>query len=808
MAQPVWVLSVDLQARTATFQSGLASAARSARSSFQEIRDSSHEMGTTVVASHSNIRASIGLLDNTIRGAHGAAMADLLRMFAQTSAGMAALPFLPVIGLIALLVGTVVGAVRAYQEWNEEQAKLKTTMAGFDASVNETFNTMAEKILQAGIRADELANNHLGALHKQLQLINLQSMNELIQQLDHLARAADTVFDSLKAHWYEFGSGGEGAKKSLDDFKARYDELVSKGDTGGASKLLADKLDRERGILAMQQTALARPSGEITDDSWAKELAAREAIAKLSAMQAGHTQKEMEAERVMVSTLEAMQQHEGAIAQYKQMQSANAGEETSNEGAARAAEAARAAAASRAKIAEDQLRGDKAQADARLEIAQASAEQRLQSDLSFAERQRDAELAGNAAQIAALDKSGKDYANQLAAHRQQALEIEAKYQADVAGLRAKAAVEIARRDLTNLEQSIREQIDATDQGSAARLAAIDAAMKAEQAKGLQNTQFYRELAQQRVQMERKAAEEAGKQAEAAGEEQARHQRALAEVSLNAQKDQYANQNLTHPPSEQAKIAQAIDLANREYQIQQQALQQQMNGLDEHDKRFLAKVQELNNKEIELKRQHMQQLAQIDKQAAAEQQAATQQTLARVADSYATNAFQIAVGRENLTKTLNNFADQAATHMISALIQEMVMHKSAQMAAAAHAASEAYSAMSGVPLIGPALGAVAAGAVFAGAMAFEEGGIVPGVGRGDTVPAMLTPGEGVVPKGVMEGLSDMARNGGFNQQGAVHVHVRPTYHLQALDGDGIHKVLQKHTSTLTRHFNQTVRRMNK
>ena len=83
--------------------------------------------------------------------------------------------------------------------------------------------------------------------------------------------------------------------------------------------------------------------------------------------------------------------------------------------------------------------------------------------------------------------------------------------------------------------------------------------------------------------------------------------------------------------------------------------------------------------------------------------------------------------------------------------------------------------------------------FASVMAFAGGtDYVPGVTRGDTVPAMLTPGEGVVPGGVMDGLRTMARNGGLGggQGQTVHVHVRPTYHVQALDGSGMSAVLEK------------------
>ena len=48
MAQPVWTLSVDLQAKTASFTTGMADAAQAARASFGDIRNSSKEMGDGV----------------------------------------------------------------------------------------------------------------------------------------------------------------------------------------------------------------------------------------------------------------------------------------------------------------------------------------------------------------------------------------------------------------------------------------------------------------------------------------------------------------------------------------------------------------------------------------------------------------------------------------------------------------------------------------------------------------------------------------------------------------------------------------
>jgi tape measure domain-containing protein len=85
------------------------------------------------------------------------------------------------------------------------------------------------------------------------------------------------------------------------------------------------------------------------------------------------------------------------------------------------------------------------------------------------------------------------------------------------------------------------------------------------------------------------------------------------------------------------------------------------------------------------------------------------------------------------------------------------------------AIEAYKSLAGIPIVGPGLGAVAAAAAIsigtqrlneirAQRIAFAEGGVVPGVGNKDTVPALLTPGEVVVPKSNFEDLQKSLQSG--------------------------------------------------
>jgi hypothetical protein len=98
------------------------------------------------------------------------------------------------------------------------------------------------------------------------------------------------------------------------------------------------------------------------------------------------------------------------------------------------------------------------------------------------------------------------------------------------------------------------------------------------------------------------------------------------------------------------------------------------------------------------------------------------------------------------------------------------------------------------------------------MAFAEGGIVPGVGNMDSVHAMLTPGEAVIPKSITDRLVNAYKFGGDggSDGGATHVHhhSHSTYHINAIDGASVKGMLDKHSDTFERHFHGTLRKMNK
>ena len=99
--------------------------------------------------------------------------------------------------------------------------------------------------------------------------------------------------------------------------------------------------------------------------------------------------------------------------------------------------------------------------------------------------------------------------------------------------------------------------------------------------------------------------------------------------------------------------------------------------------------------------------------------------------------------------------------------------------------------------------VVAPLVFAAALAFAEGGIVPGSGNTDSVPAMLTPGEGVLSKPMMDSLQSSAGGGDH-----YHMHYSPTQHIKAWDGASVRGALMEHKQDFIKEAHKEIRRRHK
>ena len=442
--QPVWVLSVDLQTKTATFQSGLGDAARSARGAFNDIKGGSGEMGRAVSGNMMEARHGVMLLGEEF-GIHlPRALTSFIASIGPIGAVMeAAFPFLAIAVGATLLIEHLVKMHEAGEKLTEDQLR-------FGTAANNAFNSLDEKITQAKIKADELRGDHFGALALQLDAIDKQSMAELVHSFEEVAKAADIVMKELKGSWYTFGIGSDGAQHALDEFKNKYENLLSLHTKAGedeANNLLTGTLKTARDVLQAQQAIKAnRDSGEgQTDASVAAEHLLAVHRASLTV-----THDEIAAQEQLVGALQKQKDIKGAVTALANLDGGNAKKAAANAAAGQAAAGQRQAAESQLRMGEQVIAADRAVSNSQLAIQRASIQERLDADLDFANREYQLRLAANQQETAALDKSGKDYHNQLKALQDKALELTQAHDTQIAELTAKAATESNAKELRDL----------------------------------------------------------------------------------------------------------------------------------------------------------------------------------------------------------------------------------------------------------------------------------------------------------------------------------------------------------------------
>jgi hypothetical protein len=725
MSQPVWTLSVDLQTKTATFTSGLADAAKGARSSFEDIKSGAQEMGATTNVSMTEARHGVMLLGEEF-GVHlPRALTSFIASIGPVGAAMeAAFPFL------AIIVGATL-LLEHLSKLKEEGVKLSESQTNFGTTVANVLNSLDQKLLEAGIRADELNHDHLGALNKQLQLIDRASLNELVQSFGVVAKAADATFAELKTSWYQWGQGSAGAKNALEQFKTQYDSLLAQGKDKEANDLLAGTRQSAEQVLALQKQAMdnqyhSGQKGQHVDST--KFEAAKVALQKEGI---GFTQKEVEAQETLVEALQAQANVQDKVNQLKAAQKSNAGT-----------------------VAQNGMDAD--------------------ADKAFKER---AEAERHADEDAEKER-------------------EERY----------------RKAVAEIQENEKLKIDATKEGSMARLQAIDAGIKEENAKGLQETGFYKSLLTTRTEAIRQFTDEEKKLKAEADREVAEQDLKMGELQLAADRDHAQLVLSAMRNSEQQRIQDEIKFADQDFALKSKASAAEIAALDKTDNDYQNKLKALQDKQLQLTKAHEDQVTQVVTKAEEDRNKRMLSAQLKADDEIARSATQLLMRKESISKAMISLGDQVMAGLMQNAIKSILADNMTQERDAAAAARKAFLAgentIPGVP--GVILGGVLAAGAFASVMAFEGGGIVPGVGTGDTVPAMLEPGEGVLTEKVMKGLTERAAFGDADRSSGseIHIHHNQTNHIHAIDADGVHQMLREHGPQFTDHAVNTLRKMNR
>ena len=271
-----------------------------------------------------------------------------------------------------------------------------------------------------------------------------------------------------------------------------------------------------------------------------------------------------------------------------------------------------------------------------------------------------------------------------------------------------------------------------------RLAAIDAAIKEEESKGLQETSFYRGLLVSRLETAKQMQDEQDKLSEQAGKEQADHTLKMAQLQLAADKMAISLKMSQHRTTAAEVVAEEVKAANDELKVKQTAFAAEIAALDKHGKDYDNKLKAIQNKEEQMVRQHENTVTQIKDKAEEDRNRRILSAETRFNDEIARGLTQVLMRHESFAKMMDQLGSQVVTGMMENAIKSAMMDDFGKEKDAAKAARKAYN--SGME-IGGVAGAIiapiwAAGA-FAAVMAFQGGtDSVPGTGSGDIVPAML------------------------------------------------------------------------
>ena len=283
---------------------------------------------------------------------------------------------------------------------------------------------------------------------------------------------------------------------------------------------------------------------------------------------------------------------------------------------------------------------------------------------------------------------------------------------------------------------------------------------------------------------------------------------MGELQVAAEHERSQLLNSARRTTVQQLIAQEVQAENEQYALKLAAFAREIAALDKHGKDYANKLKTIQDKEAELRAEHENKITQIKDKAETERNARILSAETKFDQSIAQGLTSVIMRHESFAAMMTSIGDQIISGMIQNAIMSALVMDFGKEKDAAHAARKAFNwgwdhGGPAAPILAPALGAMA----FAATMAFAEGGMVPGNGRGDIVPAMLTPGEHVADKELTDGLRGMVRNGGAKSGPVIHVraHFAPT--VQAFDADGVDAVLDKHQDKFQKQFERTLRRMN-
>jgi hypothetical protein len=805
LVSEVGALIVKLQAETAQFREDLGKV----KSDLDSVGDSGGRAGAGVSGGMYEARASLMLVEDSVGVRLPRALNTLIAR--MPGIGQAFSMMLPIAG-VAVAVEVIGKLIEKHRELAENVDKMKSAQENLEGTIGSVYGGLHDKLLQAGIAADELAGRHLSAVKKELELIDNQSLSEIAQSFDELAGAAEKSLSLIKAGMFEVGSGGEAARASLSKFQSQYEMLLKTGKGDEANKLLDDKITREEAILALQTAAASKEGTGV--EQMQRRTDAVKGLVELAGQVVDFDDKSIESERELLEVLHAEANARETILQTANVKKGTVANKEGQRELSAEVELVKALQAQTEKYNESlsqvaQTKAETAIASAKGGSAGDPAAQLSQQKQAIEEQRalslsaiNDTKAAKLAAYLVEQQAAGADADKQRSAligylgALKEAAGESAKIQAsmDKKGEQADAAAmaEKIKLAIEANKSMVAIAVSATKEEETAKLDGAKSAAAANNAMHSLGLESERQYIQNKIALSEMEFAEKRK-------------------SLNAQIElENAAADMANESGDSKGESEALEKANQ--------LRSQRNTLDADFKAQLILQEAEAEKLASSWKNYFTNMKNETQDLSTTIRENLQKSMTQFEDQFANSMAKCIVEGKNLGMAMRKEAEQMAESMISSLVkwleQWIITHVMANVigkstgetqiaAASGLAGANMVASWAAAPFpidaLAPAMGAQAAAAALA--FSAETGGGVPGTGP---VPLLAHGGETIVTKALTDRVEASERNG--SNGGDMHMHYSPIVH--AMDASGVDRVLTKHGSDFERAARNVARRRNK
>jgi len=311
--------------------------------------------------------------------------------------------------------------------------------------------------------------------------------------------------------------------------------------------------------------------------------------------------------------------------------------------------------------------------------------------------------------------------------------------------------EAYEKAVAGLEESEKEQITATAQGSQARIDVIVAALVAEQSKGLQDTSFYKSLLIQKIEATKSYAQTI----QTIGDESLKFEEELSKLRYESDLAGTANALKMGQESLNQDVANRKAAEERRYTDLKNSISNEMALSAAAGTLTEVQQKQMNDKLAIEEQKHVAQMAAIDRKAEQEKVLMYQAAEDKLGNAIAKTAAKSIVESKNMGDAFHALGKQMAEAALTSLLELETVEGRKKLVKAKSAASGAYTGVMDMdlpPIIAFPLAIASGAAAFAGVMAFEQGGIVP-----STQMAMVHQHEMILPSHISQGLQGMIAN---------------------------------------------------